>query len=126
MKIAKVIALFKGGIKSNPNNYRPISLLSHFDEIFVKILCKRLVTFLEQIQPLLSLIGNGDPLCRGWDFRFLDFRVETKIPGFFTSGNKIFKFRGFSRFPGSVGTRPTVYTIHIHTHGTNLGIQHKQ
>ena len=31
MKIAKVIALFKEGIKNNPNNYRPISLLSHFD-----------------------------------------------------------------------------------------------
>ena len=34
MKIAKVIALCKGGIISNPNNYRPISLLSHFDKIF--------------------------------------------------------------------------------------------
>ena len=27
MNIIKVIALFKGGIKSNPNNYRPISFL---------------------------------------------------------------------------------------------------
>ena len=35
MKIAKVIV--KGGIKSNPNNYRPISLLSHFDKILEKI-----------------------------------------------------------------------------------------
>ena len=47
MKIAKVIALFKSGIKANPNNYRPISLLSHFDKIFEKILCKRLIAFLE-------------------------------------------------------------------------------
>ena len=30
------------------------------------------------IQPLLILIGNGDPLCRGRDFRILDFRVETR------------------------------------------------
>ena len=52
MKIAKVIALFKGGIKSNPNNYRPIKLLSHFDKIFEKNLCKRLVAFLEQKQIL--------------------------------------------------------------------------
>ena len=52
MKIAKVIALFKGGIKSDPNNYRPISLLSHFDLIFEKNLCKRLVAFLEQKQIL--------------------------------------------------------------------------
>ena len=52
MKIAKVIALFKSGIKANPNNYRPISLLSHFDKIFEKILCKRLVAFLEYKQIL--------------------------------------------------------------------------
>ena len=52
MKIAKVIALFKGGIKSNLNNYRPISLLSQFDKIFEKILCKRFVAFLEQKQIL--------------------------------------------------------------------------
>ena len=52
MRMAKIIALFKGGIKSNPNNYRPISLLSHFDKIFEKILCKRLVAFLEQKQIL--------------------------------------------------------------------------
>ena len=30
MKIAKVIALFKSAMKANPNNYRPIRLLSHF------------------------------------------------------------------------------------------------
>ena len=38
-----LIPLFKSGIKANPNNYRPISLLSHFDQIFEKILWKRLV-----------------------------------------------------------------------------------
>ena len=42
MKIAKVIALFKGGIKRNPNNYRPITFVSHFDKKFEKNLCKRL------------------------------------------------------------------------------------
>ena len=47
MKIVKVIALFKCGIKASPNNYRPICLLSHFDKIFEKILCKRLIAFLE-------------------------------------------------------------------------------
>ena len=52
MKIAKIIALFKSGIKANPNNYRPISLLSHFDKIFEKILCKRLIAFLERKQIL--------------------------------------------------------------------------
>ena len=56
MKIAKVIALFKGGIKSKPNNYRPISLLSHFDKIFEKMLCKRLVAFFEQKHIILPPI----------------------------------------------------------------------
>ena len=47
-KIAKVIALYKKGVKHDPNNYRPISLLSHFDKIFEKILCRRLILFLER------------------------------------------------------------------------------
>ena len=47
LKVAKVIALFKKGDKNQPNNYRPISLLSCFNIIFEKLLCKRLVKFLE-------------------------------------------------------------------------------
>ena len=47
LKIAKVIALFKKGQKTQPNNYRPISLLSCFNKILEKILSKRLVKFLE-------------------------------------------------------------------------------
>ena len=47
LKIAKVIALYKKGVKYDPYNYRPISLLSLFDKILEKILCRRLVTFLE-------------------------------------------------------------------------------
>ena len=50
LKIAKVIALFKKGEKFNPNNYRPISLLSCFNKLFEKLLCKRLVKFLERNQ----------------------------------------------------------------------------
>ena len=42
LKVAKIIALFKKGDKYQPNNYRPISLLSCFNKIFEK-LCKRLV-----------------------------------------------------------------------------------
>ena len=47
LKIAKVIALFKKGQKTQPNNYLPISLLSCFNKIFEKILSKRLVKFIE-------------------------------------------------------------------------------
>ena len=46
LKIAKVIVLYKKGVKFDPSNYRPISLLSLFDKIFEKILCMRLVSFL--------------------------------------------------------------------------------
>ena len=48
MKIAKVIALFKKGEKFLPKNYRPISLLSMFNKIFEKLLCKQLVSFIER------------------------------------------------------------------------------
>ena len=47
MKIAKVIALFKKGEKFLPKNYRPFSLLSMFNQIFEKLLCKQLVSFNE-------------------------------------------------------------------------------
>ena len=47
LKIAKVIALFKKGQKTQPNNYRPIRLLSCFNKIFEKKLSKGLVKFLE-------------------------------------------------------------------------------
>ena len=47
LKIAKVIALFKKGQKTQPTNYRPISLSSCFNKMFEKILSKRLVKFLE-------------------------------------------------------------------------------
>ena len=35
-KVAKVVALHKGGPSDNVNNYRPISLLSIFDKIIEK------------------------------------------------------------------------------------------
>ena len=47
LNIAKFIALFEKGPKTQPNNYRPLSLLSCFNKIFEKILSKRLVKFLE-------------------------------------------------------------------------------
>ena len=42
MKIAKIIALFKSGIKANPNNYRPISfpiLIKYMKQFMQKTCC---------------------------------------------------------------------------------------
>ena len=55
MKIAKVIALFKKGEKILADNYRPISLLSCFDKIFEKIICKQLITFIDLNKILYDL-----------------------------------------------------------------------
>ena len=45
-KIAKVSALFKGGIESEVDNYRPISVLPILNKVFEKVLHNQLVNFL--------------------------------------------------------------------------------
>ena len=47
MKIARVIALYKKGEHYLADNYRPISLLSCFNKIFEKLICKQLLKFFE-------------------------------------------------------------------------------
>jgi hypothetical protein len=46
LKPATVTPIYKSGEKSNPNNYRPISILSSFSKIFEKVVKDRLETFL--------------------------------------------------------------------------------
>ena len=46
-KIAKVSALFKGGIESEADNYRPISVLTILNKVFEKVLHNQLVNFLD-------------------------------------------------------------------------------
>ncbi len=48
LKIAKVLALHKGGPTDDLNNYRPISLLSVFDKIIEKIMHKKVYDFLDE------------------------------------------------------------------------------
>ena len=53
MKIARILAIFKKGSKEDPNNYRPISLLSCFNKIFERLLHKQLMNFLKKTQILV-------------------------------------------------------------------------
>ena len=48
LKVAKVLALHKGGSTEELNNFRPISLLSIFDKIIEKLMHKRLYAFFEE------------------------------------------------------------------------------
>ena len=46
LKVSKVIPVFKKGARLLPGNYRPISLMSVFNEILEQLMLKRLVDFL--------------------------------------------------------------------------------
>lgn len=48
LKIARVVPLYKGGCRSLPENYRPISILPIFSKVFEKIVHKRLYDYLEK------------------------------------------------------------------------------
>ena len=48
MKLDKILPIFKSGLRSDVNNYRPISLLSVFSKILGKLMHNRLYSFLEQ------------------------------------------------------------------------------
>ena len=48
LKIANIIPLYKGGVRTESTNYRPISLLPQFGKLFEKIIKKRMVKFLDK------------------------------------------------------------------------------
>jgi hypothetical protein len=52
LKIAKVIPIYKKNNRTDPNNYRPISLLSIINKIMEKIMYKRLKKFLDKFKIL--------------------------------------------------------------------------
>lgn len=47
LKIARVIPIHKSGSKKDPNNYRPISVLSVFNKVLERLIVRRLTKFLE-------------------------------------------------------------------------------
>ena len=54
-KTAKVIPLHKKGDKTDPSNYRPISLLSSLGKVFEKLLHKRMVKICEKENTLTNI-----------------------------------------------------------------------
>jgi hypothetical protein len=48
IKISKVIPVYKGGESFDPVNYRPISILSSFSQIFEKLVQKQLISYVEK------------------------------------------------------------------------------
>ena len=48
-KIARVLPVFKNGLKMSLNNYRPISLLSVFNRIMEKLMYTRLINFIDKM-----------------------------------------------------------------------------
>ena len=58
MKIAQISSFFKKGDRINPENYRPISLLTCVSNFFEKLLYKRMVYFFQK-NKLFSPIQFG-------------------------------------------------------------------
>jgi hypothetical protein len=48
LKLAKVIPLYKSGSRTDPSNYRPISILNSFSKIYEKIIYSRLTNFINK------------------------------------------------------------------------------
>ena len=58
LKMAKIVPVYKADDDTDVNNYRPISLLSHFNRIFKKMIKRKMESFIEQ-KDLLSLSQYG-------------------------------------------------------------------
>lgn len=54
LKVAKVTPIHKSGVKTDPNNYRPVSVLPVLSKIFERIIYTRLSTYLNNKQVLIE------------------------------------------------------------------------
>ena len=58
LKHAKIVPAFKNEDQSDPNNYMPISLLSVFNRIFVKLIYKQLKSLIVSVTKFSIVIGS--------------------------------------------------------------------
>ena len=77
LKLAKIIPIFKKGEKSDPNNYRPIAVLSYISKIFEKCIHRRILNFLDKFNILSPnqfgfrpRISTADALLKFIDFQY--------------------------------------------------------
>ena len=54
LKISKITPVDKGGETTDPTNFRPISTLSAFTQIFEKLVCKQLISYFEKLDILFE------------------------------------------------------------------------
>jgi len=88
LKMAKVIPIFKSDDNTDPNNYRPISLLSCFNRIFEKLVYKRMKSFIEE-KSILFTSQYGFRQGRSTEHAILDIvsRIQSNVDaGAFTCG----------------------------------------
>ena len=53
MKVGEVAPVFKKGEQNAKNNYRPITVLTQFNQIFERLLYKRFIRFFEKLDIIL-------------------------------------------------------------------------
>ena len=53
-KVARVLPVFKNGLRTDMCNYRPISLLSVFNKIMEKLMYNRLISFIEKMDVIYA------------------------------------------------------------------------
>ena len=50
MKVGEVAPIFKTGEQNSKNNYRPITVLTQFNQLFERLLSKRFTNFFEKFE----------------------------------------------------------------------------
>ena len=67
LKVGKVVPIFKSGVREDPGNYRPISILSAFARIFERLLFQQLYKYFDDNQMLAD---------KQWGFRSLHSTIH--------------------------------------------------